>query len=741
MCIGIMCGAALAVLVVNYVVEATADDGSSLDLDIIEQSLSSSYYYSDGTLYGQFISSDSHRIWVDIEDVPDDLKWAVICTEDKDFYTEPGVNITRTIAAAFNEYIYPIFSSRQGASTIEQQLVKNLISDDSQTGIEGALRKLREMFRAYGLYQTYSKETILESYLNTISFTGTIQGVQTAADEYFGKTVDELTLAECATIAGITQNPTGYDPFNNPEELLSRRATVLWNMYDQGKITYAEYTAANSEPLILIEDQEEVTTTTSNNSYFADALFLEVVADLMEQEDMTQSEAQSLVYTGGLTIETTADKFLQDTMETLMLNVDDEYFPAGWHDEAVALLSDSDIPVYNEDGTYYTTTDDDGTVWYYRSVRTQAAMVTVDYDGNVLAMVGGLGEKTQDLVLNRAYNVYRQTGSTIKPLAAYALAIEYGLYNWSSLVPNQPLYTKEEMIVVESDSVLRSMGLYGLSETQLESYPDAWRDWPSNYSGNDYTDEPVRLMEGLYRSLNTIAVWAGDAVGVEAMYNFLHDTLQLDGLVESDMSLSPLVLGGQTNGTTLLQLAAAYQIFNGGTYNEPSFYSKVYDSEGNILLEDNSISYQALRPETATVMNRMLRNVMTVGTAAGKTPTAGGMEAIGKTGTTSDYKDLGFVGATPYYVTAVWWGYDTPTDMTDYLSYSQVSSKYCSAIWKAYMEIVQEDLEYKEFILSDDVVTRTYCVSSGLLAVDTCTNTAVGYYTSDAIPDYCDYGY
>ena len=397
-CVGVMAGCALAVCMVYYVVQATANDGDLLNLDQIEL----------------------------LEEIPYYLQYAFICTEDKDFYSEPGFNLKRTVGAMINEYIVPIYSSKQGASTIEQQLIKNLTDDDSASGIEGALRKLREIYRAYTLYRNYSKETILEAYLNTISFTGTIQGVQTASLEYFGKEVSELNLWECAAIASITKNPTNYNPRTNPENLINRRNFVLYNMWDQGIITEDVYREAVAQPLVLAEEDTSRTTAT-NNSYFTDALFEEVVQDIMEKEGITEAEAQQMLYTGGFTIEATVNPKIQSQMEELMLNTGDAYFPAGWHEEPVSSLSEDDTPVYNEDGTLKTTTAEDGTVTYYRNVRTQAAMVMLDYDGNVVAMVGGLGEKTRDLTLNRAYNVTRQTGSAIKPIGAYALGIEYGL--------------------------------------------------------------------------------------------------------------------------------------------------------------------------------------------------------------------------------------------------------------------------------------------------------------------------
>ncbi len=743
-CLGIMAGCALAVCLVFYAVQATANDGDLLDLDSIELSQSSVVVASDPDTgeqveYATLRSSNSHRMWVDLEQIPTYLQYAFICTEDKDFYSEPGFNLKRTVGAMVNEYILPIYSSKQGASTIEQQLIKNLTDDDSSSGLKGALRKVREIYRAYSLYRNYSKETILEAYLNTISFTGTIQGVQTAAMEYFNKDVSQLTLWECATIASITKNPTNYNPYTNPENLINRRNFLLYNMKDQGIISEEEYQDAIAQPLVLAEEDTSKTTAT-NNSYFTDALFEEVVDDIMEKEGITEAAAQQMLYTGGFTIEATVNPKIQSQMEELMLNTNDAYFPAGWHEEAVSSLSEDDTPVYNADGTLKTTTAEDGTVTYYRNVRTQAAMVMLDYDGNVVAIVGGLGEKTRDLTLNRAYSVTRQTGSAIKPIGAYALGIEYGLVNWSTMLNNSPLYLKSDM-VIRDDDYCRRNGLSGLSDQALKAYPNAWRSWPQNYGGNYGDNKDLPLWNGLARSLNTIAVRVGDLVGASTIFNFIYNTLQLNTLDPvNDVGLAPMVMGSQTHGVTPMALAAAFQIFYDGQYTTPHLYTRVLDRDGNIYLENNATSYQALTPQTATIMNQLLQNVLysSVGTASGRYPTTGGMRSFGKTGTTTDEKDLWFVGGTPYYVTAVWWGYDSPYDMTNTLG-SQAKTRICVEAWRALMNQVQEGYEYKEFPMADGVVQRSYCTQSGLLATSSCPSTAAGYYKADDLPATCNY--
>ena len=743
-CLGVMACAALAVWACNYVTTATAEDKLLLNLDNLEQSQSSIVYkqhydHEDnpvGDWYEScvFKSPDSHRLKVELSKIPENLQNAFICTEDKDFWTHHGVSFKRTFAAAINEYTpIKLFGSRQGASTLEQQLIKNLLDDDDQSGLEGVKRKLREIYRAWNLDNVYSKETILENYLNTISFTGTIQGVQTAAKEYFGKDVSDLSLPECAVIASITKNPTKYNPYTNPEELINRRNLVLANMYKQGKISEEDYQAAKEAPLVLVEENSQNTTAVATNqSYYEDAIFNALTSQIMEKENVSKKAAQNLIYTGGFQIYSCENPDLQGSMEDIMMNSGDKYFPAGWREEEVSELRSYDVPVYEKDGvTLKTKTKDDGTVVYYRKVRTQAAMVSMDYDGNVRGIVGGIGEKTADLALNRATEAPRQCGSTMKPIGPYSLAIEYGLYNWSSMLNDSPLYAKEDMKIRDED-YCRKHGLSGLSDDALRAHPAAWRDWPRNYNFQ-YSYQDIPLYDGLQRSLNTIAARVGETVGTDKIYNFAHDTLNMSTLVPEDNSLASMILGSQSYGVTTLDLCAAFQIFYDGTYNTPRFYTEVYDAEGNLYLEADMSQYQALTPETARIMNRLLRNVLISGTAAGQTPQGGNMEAVGKTGTASDWKDFSFVGLTPYYVTATWWGYDVPTKMK-----SLGSTKNCVNAWKALMNDVQKDMTTKKFPDSKGVVTAAFCQDTGLLANPGCPNRGTGYYKADDMPAHCD---
>lgn len=712
-CVGVILCSILAVFLSKYVVDVTEDDAELLNLDNLRLSMSTINYDRYGNEYSTF-SGNNQRIWVDESEVPEYLKWAIICTEDKDFYQERwGVNFKRTIAAFINEYTpIKLFDSRQGASTLEQQLIKNLTNDDDVD----AMRKVREIFRAIGLSNRYSKQKILEAYMNTISLTGTIAGVQAGAQEYFGKDVSDLTLAECAVIAGITKNPTRYNPFTNPEDVLTRRNDILYFMYTQGKITEEEYTAASAEPLVLVESKNaaQTSTATSNNSYFTDALYYEVLSDLQTELGMSADEARNMIYNGGLRIYTTVDTELQLAAERIMLDEDGSRFKPLWHEEEVTELAEDDIPVYEEDGvTLKTSENEKGETVYYRKVRSQGSLVVVDYDGQVQALVGGIGEKTKDLAFNRAIAPH-QTGSTMKPVAAYSLGIEYKLINYGTVIPDSPLYTAADRKVLNTDYCLKYGYSLNTSDPRTLANDACWRDWPVNYSGAG-SGKNVTVSYAIAQSLNTVAAWVGSFVGIDNMYNFVTDTLELEYITEADKDYSPLVLGGQSQGLTAVELAGVYTMFNDGSYTKPYMYTRIETYTGDVLIDkqSNATTIQAISEETATIMNRLLANVVrSGGTAAGKKP-AGQMDAAAKTGTTSDFKDFTFVGMTPYYVTALWWGFDTPYSFDNFGIRSGTPTQQA---WKDLMEEVQADLEYKEFFFSDNVI-----VQNG------------GYYTADNV--------
>lgn len=767
LCLCIMAASVGGVLLSMYIVQVTADDGETLDLDNQKNRQTSIIYDINGNEYAS-LSRNENRIWRELSAMPENLQNAVIAIEDKNFRTEPGINLKGTIGAALNAFTgNRIWGTNRGASTLEQQLIKNLTGDSEQDN----MRKVREIFRALGLDNKYSKETILEAYLNTIPLTGIIHGMEAGSIEYFGKHVEDLTLAECATLASITKNPTKYNPATNPEELIKRRNHVLYEMYTQGYITETEFNAAKAETVTLTEKTSttENATRSSSNSWFTDALYTQLLSQLQEDLNYTADEAKELIFSGGLRIYSTVDPKVQEGVEKTMYNEDD-LIPALWHEEPVCLRdypADSSswdevqyddatglpitkegyavygqeaIPVYaDEEGTTLkmgTSTDpdypNDTTVYLcvYEKVRTQAAMAIVDYSGNILAIGGGIGEKKYDLGFNRATSPH-QTGSTMKPIGAYALALDYKLINYSSQILDSPYYSAEDKKVLKDQYI----GVMSPYSEAAQSRSDVWRAWPTNYGGVGGQGNPMLVYDALQQSYNTVAVWVGDMVGVDYLYNFVHDTLECSYIsAENDMDLGPLVLGSQSSGLTVVQLAGAYTMFNTGTFTTPHYYTEITDYQGNMILDNNKYinTTQAISADTAYIMNRMMWNVLhsRKGTAYGKAPD-GEMDSVAKTGTTSNYKDYTFAGLTPYYVTAIWWGCDRPTEM-DTLGKAGRNASPIQYAWKALMENLQADLPVKEFAKGENVVEKHFDTSTGAIIS---SGGSVGYYTEDNLPD------
>ena len=769
LCVGIMLCSVAGVVLAMYIVQVTENDGEVLDLDNQKNAQTTILYDRYGNEYAKLTRGED-RVWRELSAMPEDLQHAVVAIEDKDFYNNPlGINIKRTIGAALNELTdNAIYGAQQGASTLEQQLVKNLIGDDASSGIEGYMRKVREIFRAIGLANRYSKETILEAYLNTIPLTGIVCGMEAGAQEYFGKHVEDLTLSECAVLASISKSPTAYNPFTNPENLITRRNHVLYEMFTQGYITEEEYNAARAESITLVESssQNEVVTRTSQNSYFTDAVYYELMNDLQEKLNMTAEEAQSMIFNGGLRVYTTVDPEVQTAIEEALYDAE-EAIPALWHEEPVclrdypaetstweqvqfdeatglpltadglAVYGVEDIPIYeDEEKTTLktgTSTDpnypNDDTVYLcvYERVRTQAAITTMNYDGEILGIGGGVGAKEYDLGTNRA-TIPHQTGSTMKPIGAYCLALDYKLITYSTPITDSPFYSAADKRILKEQ--YSYMDPYS-AEAQARS--DIWRDWPTNYGNVGGQGNLMLVYDAVRQSYNTVAVRVGNMVGADFLYNFVHDTLNCQYIdAELDMDLGPLVLGSQSRGMTTVELAGAHSIFYDGTFTTPHYYTEITDYRGNEVLDNTKYinTIQAIEPTTAYIMNRMMANVLrSGGTASGMAPNSEGIEAVAKTGTTSNYKDYTFAGMTPYYVTALWWGFDRPTNMYDL---GGRNGSPIQRVWKSLMEELQADKEPAEFPMPDGVITRQFDTTTGAIVSG---GGATGYYTEDNLPD------
>jgi len=651
----------------------TMVDGTmDVNLNNLELNLTSTIYVDDGDgNYKEYrrLHGGYNRIWVDYlnpenvelpedyEGIPQTLAKAFVAIEDKRFAEHEGVDWKRTFGAFVNEFV-PIYSSRQGGSTITQQLVKNLTDDKSQK----ASRKVREIMRSRYLESKYSKDTILECYLNTIAMGNGTYGVEVAANYYFGKTVKDLTIAECACLASIAKSPTYYAPDDYPEENKERRLNVLYEMYDQGYITKEEYEKAKNEDIKIVAD-ERVLNPNDVNSYFVDALIDQVISDLSKEYGYDSAHANHLFYNSGYRIYATVDTKIQSAAEEVFAN--------------------TDYAVKGKDGKLMT-----------------AGITVMDYKGNVKAIVGGIGEKTTNRGFNMATDAVRQPGSTMKPIAAYAPAIEQNLITYSSLVND--------------------------TKTSYNGWTP--KNWYLSYWGN------ITVQRALEQSVNTIPVYLVNKMSPKVSYDFLTQKLGITTLNKPDMDLSPLGMGGTNGGLTTVESAAAFAVFgNGGMYYEPSFYTKVTDQNGKTVLEHKAQPQMAVSSDTATVMNHLLQTVVygSNGTGRNAQKYIKNMKIYAKTGTSNNQNDLWFVGGTPYYVGSCWCGYETLQEIPK--AHSGIALK----MWGEVMQKAHSGLEPKKFVDSSYAVKENYCLSTGLIANSGCPKTAEGWYRKSNIPEVC----
>ena len=662
------CTAVMGLGIFKDYVDTSLAPTLQVNADDYTMKLSSIFYYQDQEsgewLEFQKIYGTENRIWADYDQMPDALWQAAVAIEDERFFTHKGVDWKRTAGAVVN-----LFTDDQdtfGGSTITQQLLKNMTGDNKGT----VNRKVREIFRALEFEKNYTKQEILELYLNNITLGKGCYGVQTAAEYYFGKDVSELSTAECASLIAITNNPSLYGPMStvvvtNPETGVKKTArelnkqrqeNILWKMKELGYIkTEAEYQAALNEKLHFTDgttSAEDLVAAASAakgdnrvNSWFIEQAFKEVYRDLAVALDISEDAAITMLYNGGYQVYTTLDPKIQAIAESV------------YKDR-------SNLDVTSAKGQ-----------------QLQSGITIVDPStGNIVAMVGAIGEKEGNLVWNFAEGK-RQVGSSIKPLTVYAPAIETGAVTPATTFDNYPVRL-------------------------LNDNP-----WPKN-SPNKYTGM-TDIEVGVRNSINTIAVQTLEAVGVTESFAFATEKLGLS-LEPDDMNLSGLGMGGMTYGLNTIEMAAAYAAFaNGGIYTEPRMYLEVRDANGNVVLKNDAQSQVAMKDTTAYMMNKMLQSVVTAGT--GTSARFNGMPIAGKTGTTSENYDRYFVGYTPYYSAAVWTGYEYNEKIT-------YSGNPAITMWKLVMEKIHEELENKPFPEpeGDQMETVEVCADSGLLPTDAC---------------------
>ena len=631
------------------------------------------YDKSGATVELARLHGEEDRVWVDLDDMSPYLKEAFIALEDTRFMKHHGVDWIRT----FGVILKPS-NIGQGGSTITQQLIKNVTNNKEVT----IVRKYREILMALNLEENYDKDVILEAYLNTLYLGSGCYGVKTASEKYFGKDVSELDAAECACLAVITKAPTKYNPLLNPEENLKRRNHCLKLMYDEGKgcLNEEEYNAATTENLIFTNSPDYVPsdkikdTKTANeeekviNSFYVDYVIQAVRDDLMEKYGYSKQQATNQIYYGGLKIYTAVDLDVQTTLEDVYVNR--KSFP--------------DM-VSKKDGS-----------------KVQSAMTIMDYQGRIVAMVGQAGAKTQNRGLNRAANSYRQPGSTIKPLATYAPAIDMNIYNYSSMI-------KDYAIAVNGSL------------------------WPHNVDKSLGSGNNVTVKYAIQKSLNTVpARIINYDVGIDNSFNFLRDNFHLSRLDEKeDRTLSPLATGALTNGTTTVEMAAAFATFgNGGLYYKPYAYYKVTNSSGSeiVLSNENPASQRAISEETSDIMCELLQTVDTsyYGTASNVRK----FQIMAKTGTTSSDKDRWFCAGTPYYVAAVWVGFDSPETLN-------ASVNPGGKIFFRVFDDIHKGLDAKQFPKSSGTVEKSFCSRTGKLASSNCGSTQKGWYKITSLPAVC----
>lgn len=626
-------------------------------------------------------SGDINRKIITYSEMGPYLPNAYVAIEDKRFYDHSGIDLTRTMSAAI-QYVLRGGHSSYGGSTITQQLVKNLKSDKDDTGFAGVTRKIREMSRAYQIEQMLSKQQILEQYLNIIYVGGTtICGVENGAKYYFSKSAKDLDLAEAAFLAGINHSPNSYNPFWNEGDedvtkaIKTRTKTVLAEMKDQNRISdnaeEAEklYNEAVAEVEAGLKFKEGSFNNATQMSYHTDAAIKEVVSDLAELKDIDEKAARSLLVSGGYKIYTTQNTEIQKRMEK-------EYVK----DEYIYYARTTGGPKENKE-------------------HTQSGMVIIDNKtGYVIGCMGGLGTDVDATGYNRAIQAPRQTGSAIKPLANVIPGLEEGVI------------------------------------TAATVYDDRRADFGGGYAPKNVANYRglTTVRKAIEVSSNVVNMKILSNVGPSKAIKYLQDMglSHVNPDLDNNLALS---IGGMSEGATPLEMAAAYEaIANGGEYTEPTFYTKVEDSNGNVILESKQEKRRVMEETTAYITADILKDVVTGSSGTAYMCKISGMDVAAKTGTTDSKKDKWLCGFTPYYSAATWVGYDTPEEVR----YGNANA--AQQIWARIMKDIHSDLKDAKFVKPSGITTATVCLQSGKLATKSCTQKYTEIFKAGTVPKYCE---
>ncbi len=717
------------------------------DIDIMPLGYATFLYDDAGNQIRKLAAPNSNRLPVTLDQIPVDLQHAVVAIEDERFYEHNGIDVKGILRAGMKAITTGDFS--EGASTITQQLLKNNVFTNwtsESTQFERFTRKFQEQYLAVQVEKKTDKDTILENYLNTINLGAGSYGVQAAARQYFDKDVWDLNLSECATLAGITQNPTKFNPIINPESNQKRRKEVLQHMLDQNYITQDQYDEALADDVYSrIQEAQEKNSSTENTvyTYFEDELTDQIINDLMNIKGYTKTQATNLLYSGGLKVYTTQDSTIQNIL-------DEEYSDPSNYPDTVQYELDYALTVTDPDGNqvnyskemlqlYFQNEDpgfdllfdspEEGQTYvdrYKESIladgskvvaervnfapQPQSSMSVIDqHTGYVKALIGGRGEKTASLTLNRATDTTRQPGSTFKIVSTYAPALNE-----------------------------KGMTLATTFEDEPYEYPDGS---PVNNATRSYNGTTT-IRTAIQNSINVVAVKCFEEVtpdlGLKYLDNFGFTTLahgteadtDANGNVWSDANLAT-ALGGITNGVTNVELCASYAaIANGGNYIKPIYYTKILDHNGNVLIENTSAERSVIKESTAYLLTSAMEDVVKKGT--GTACQLDNMAVAGKTGTTEAYNDLWFVGYTPYYTCAVWSGYDNNEKLPDY------ARNFHKNLWKKVMTRIHEGLPSKEFEKPASVEKLSVCEETGLLPRAGCP-VITEYFDVGTMPtEYCD---